>query len=120
VRQAFLCGDKFLSDAAKPPYLNKIRRRLRLTSISSKGKAMRKTLGICLLVLLLTNSASAGIIPNLPPAPPPSQPATATHEPTGGEIQNSQPTFNGEIPNLTPDSLTQTALDLLAVLSSLL
>jgi hypothetical protein len=81
---------------------------------------MRKTLGVCLLILFLTVPASAGLIPNESPVPPPSQPATATQEPTGGEIQNGQPTLNGEMPNLTPDSLTQTALDLLAVLSSLL
>jgi hypothetical protein len=81
---------------------------------------MRKTLGICLLVLLLTGSAVAGEIQNESPAPPPSQPATAVQEPTGGEMQTGQPTLNGEMPNLAPDSLTQTALDLLAVLSSLL
>jgi hypothetical protein len=70
---------------------------------------MRKTLGICLLVLLLTGSAVAGEIQNESPAPPPSQPATAVQEPTGGEM-----------PNLAPDSLTQAVLDLLAVLPSLL
>jgi len=43
------------------------------------------------------------------PAPPPSQAANAVQEPTGGEM-----------PNPAPDSLTQTALELLAVLSSLL
>jgi hypothetical protein len=117
VRQAFLCADKFLSSAAKPPYLNKIRRRLWLAPITSKGKAMRKTLGICLLVLLLTGSASAGIMPNLPPAPPPSQQTSAVQEPTDTA---QEPLAPGEIPNLAPDSLTQTALDLLAVMSSLL
>ena len=81
---------------------------------------MRKTLGICLLVLLLTGSANAGLIPNESPAPPPTQPATAAQEPTGGDIQNGQPALNGEIPNEAPDSMTQTALDLLAALSSLL
>jgi hypothetical protein len=81
---------------------------------------MRKTLGICLLVLLLTGSASAGEMPNFTPAPPPSQPATAAQEPTGGEMQTGQPTLDGEMPNPAPDSLTQTALDLFAVLSSLL
>ena len=70
---------------------------------------MRKTLGICLLVLLLTSSAVAGEIQNESPAPHLSQPATAVQEPTGGEM-----------PNPAPDSLTQTALELLAVLSSLL
>lgn len=78
---------------------------------------MRKTLGICLLVLLLTGSASAGIIPNLPPAPPPSQQTSAVQEPTNAPDET---TLDGVIPNEAPDSLTQTALDLLAVLSSLL
>jgi hypothetical protein len=76
---------------------------------------MRKPLGICLLVLLLTGSAVAGEMPNLSPAPPPSQPATAVQEPTDGA------TPNGEIH--TPpvsESLTQTMLELLAALSSLL
>ena len=63
---------------------------------------MRKTLGVSLLVLLLTCSANAGIMPNLEPAPPP--PAPAAQEPTGGEIPN----------------LTQTVLDLLSALPSLL
>jgi hypothetical protein len=116
VRQPFLCADKFLSSAAKPPYLNKIRRRLWLTSITSKGKAMRKTLGICLLFLLLTGSASAGVIPNMPPVPP-SEPTSATQEPTDA---TQDPTTDGIIPNEAADSLTQTALDLLALLPSLL
>ncbi|HEX7316499.1 MAG TPA: hypothetical protein VF297_21530 [Pyrinomonadaceae bacterium] len=81
---------------------------------------MRKTLGICLLVLLLTGSAVAGEIPNESPAPLPAQPTTATQQPTGGVIPNDRPALNGIMPNLAPDSLTQTALDLLAVLSSLL
>jgi len=77
---------------------------------------MRKTLGVSLLVLLLTGSASAGIMPNLPPAPPPSQQTNATQEPTDA-VQD--PTA-GEIPNGATDSLTQTVLDLLAALPSLL
>lgn len=80
---------------------------------------MRRTLGVCLLALLLTGSASAGIMQNGSPTPPP-EPATATQEPTGGEMQNAQPTLNGYIPNGVADSLTQTALELLAVLPSLL
>ena len=67
---------------------------------------MRKTLGVCLLVLLLTGTTSAGIIPNGSPTPPPPQPASATQEPTTG----------GEMPNPTPDTLTQAVLDLLALL----
>ena len=79
---------------------------------------MRRSLGVCLLALLLTGSASAGIMQNGSPTPP--EAATATQEPTGGEMQNGQPTLNGYIPNGVADSLTQTALDLLAVLPSLL
>ena len=67
---------------------------------------MRKTLGVSLLVLLLTGSASAGEMPYGSPAPPPSQAANAVQEPT----------LDGIIPN----GLTQTVLDLLAVLPSLL
>ena len=69
---------------------------------------MRKTLGVCLLVLLLSGSAVAGEMPNLSPAPPP-QPTNAVQE-----------TTDGEMPNDTAGSLTQIALDLLAVLPSLL
>jgi hypothetical protein len=70
---------------------------------------MRKILGVCLLVLLLTGSTSAGIMPNDTPAPP-TQPASAVQDPTA----------NGVMGNDAPDSLTQTALDLLALLPSLL
>ena len=79
---------------------------------------MRKSLGVCLLVLLLTGSTSAGIMGNDAPAPPPPQPASAVQEPTNAAQE--EPTTAGEIPNLTPDTLTQTVLDLLAVLPSLL
>jgi hypothetical protein len=65
---------------------------------------MRKTLGICLLVLLLFGSASAGEIPNWTPAPPPSSTVT---------------TSDGLIPNEATDSLTEIVLDLLAGLPSL-
>jgi hypothetical protein len=70
---------------------------------------MRKTLGICLLALLLTGPAVAGEMPNDKPAPPPSPQTSSTQEPTGGEM-----------PNDATDSLTQTVLDLLAALPSLL
>ena len=70
---------------------------------------MRKTLGVCLLVLLLSGSASAGLMPNLPPAPP-SQTTNAVQEPTASGIMQ----------NGVSDSLTQTVLDLLAALPSLL
>lgn len=74
---------------------------------------MRKTLGACLLSILLTGSAFAGEMPNDAPAPPPQQTSTM-QEPT------DDATLNGEMPNDVPNSLTQTALNLLAVLSSLL
>ena len=66
---------------------------------------MRKTLRVSVLVLLLTGSASAGIIQNESPAPA-SQQTSATDEPTA----------NGIMQNDAPYSLTQTVLDLLAVL----
>jgi len=71
---------------------------------------MRKTLGVSLLVLLLTGSANAGIMQNDAPAPPPPQPANAVQEPTTA----------GEMPNGATDTLSQTVLDLLTVLPSLL
>ena len=83
---------------------------------------MRKTLGVCLLALLLAGSAVAGEMPNGSPAPP-SQPgympngSPTSSEPTGTV---DEPTVNGEMPNLAPDSLTQLALELLTVLPSLL
>ena len=80
---------------------------------------MRKTLGVAALMLALCCPAFAGEIPT-PPAPPP-QPATAVQEPTDGT------TLNGEMPNPgeihttgASDILTETALDLLALLPSLL
>ena len=77
---------------------------------------MRKTLGVSLLVLLLTGSASAGEMPFGSPTPPPSQTTNAVQEPTDAA---QAPTLDGIMPNLAPDNLTQTALNLLAVLSSL-
>jgi hypothetical protein len=69
---------------------------------------MRKILGVCLLVLLLTVPAVAGEIPNWPPTPP--QPANAVQEPMVTQETN----------DVAKDDLTQTALDLLALLASLL
>lgn len=45
---------------------------------------MRKTLGVCLLALLLTGPTAAGEMPNGTPAPPPPppQPASAVQKPT--------------------------------------
>ena len=84
---------------------------------------MRRILGVCLLVLLLTGSVAAGEMPNLSPAPPPSQPSVAEPGIMPNESPTSavnEPTVNGEMPNGAPDSLTQLALELLAVLPSLL
>jgi hypothetical protein len=78
---------------------------------------MRKTLGVCLLTLFLTCSASAGIMQNgspTPPPPPPPAPESTVQEPT------DEATTDGEIQNDAPDGLTQIALDLLALLPSLL
>ena len=76
---------------------------------------MRKTLGVCLLVLLLTGSAHAGLIPNETPAPPPPQSASEVQELTD-TVQDS----TADTADDAPDSVTETALDLLALLSSLL
>ncbi len=73
---------------------------------------MRKTLTTAALVLTLSCHAWAGIM-QTPPAPQP-PPGSATQELTGGEM------LQGEMPNDVADSLTQTALELLAVLPSLL
>ena len=71
---------------------------------------MRKILGVFLLILLLAGSASADIMPNGSPQPPPPQPsANVTQEPT----------TDGYIPNDMANGMTQIALDLLAVLPSL-
>jgi hypothetical protein len=78
---------------------------------------MRKSLGICLLVLLLTGSAVAGEMPNLSPAPRPPQPATTAQELTNA-VQ--EPTENSIMRNDLPDNLTQITADLLALLQSLL
>jgi hypothetical protein len=74
---------------------------------------MRKSLGVCLLVLFLTVPAVAGEIPNWTPAPPPAQSATAAQEPTDGG------TANDETPAGTADILTQIVSDVFAVLPSL-
>jgi hypothetical protein len=70
---------------------------------------MRKTLGVCSLVLLLACSASAGIIQNETPAPAPTPTPASQAQATDGDISTT-----------SADSLTQIALDLLAVLPSLL
>lgn len=73
---------------------------------------MRKTLGTATLMLAFCYPTLAGEIPN-PPAPQPT-PARATQAPT------NEPTFNGDTQNDISKSLTQIALELLAVLPSLL
>jgi hypothetical protein len=83
------------------------------------GKAFRASL----LILVLACSAQAGYIPNESPAPPPAQPGYMPNgSPTSSEPTSAvnEPTVNGEMPNGAPDSLTQLALELLAVLPSLL
>lgn len=72
---------------------------------------MRKTLGVVALMLALCCPALAGEIPT-PPAP---QPASAVQEPT------DDATVNGIIYDpVVTDILTETALDLLAILPALL
>jgi hypothetical protein len=79
---------------------------------------MRKILGVSLLVLLLTSSAGAGIMPNgSPQQTPSSQPSSVVPEPTD-DAQDTP--SDGEISSAAADTLTQTTLDMLALLSSLL
>jgi hypothetical protein len=78
---------------------------------------MRKTLTTAALMLALTCHAWAGIMhtPNAPQPQPTPTPASATQEPT------DEPTLIGEMgtPGVS-ESLTQTVLELLAVLPSIL
>ena len=66
---------------------------------------MRKTISVAALLLALTCPAYAGDIQNESPKPP----ANTTQAPT----------VDGDMQNDAADSLTQIALDLLAVLPSL-
>jgi hypothetical protein len=68
---------------------------------------MRKILGVAALMLAICCPALAGEIPN-PPAP----------QPQANTVQ--EPTTDGDIQNDATESLTQIAIDLLAVLPSLL
>jgi hypothetical protein len=79
---------------------------------------MRKTLMTAALVFALCCTSVAGEMPT-PHAPAPPPPANVTQEPTGGEMPFGI-MQNGIVPNGATDSLTQIALDLLAVLPSLL
>lgn len=73
---------------------------------------MRKTLGVFLLVLLLTCSANAGIMGNDAPQPPPPPPSITQSKQT---VDGSNPdNTESESPNDAGDSLTRTVLDLLA------
>ena len=78
---------------------------------------MRKTLTTAALLLAFSCPALAGEM-GTPgsPAPPPTT-ASAVQEPTDAP---DEPTTEGEMPNDAPDSVTQTALGLLALLPSLL
>jgi hypothetical protein len=82
---------------------------------------MRKTLGVCLLALLLAGPAAAGEMPNPAPAPAPTPTPVATSipEPAGDDIITDQ-TAAGEMPNPVAEALTQSTLDLLLAASSLL
>lgn len=91
---------------------------------------MRKTLGVCLLVLLLTGPAVAGEMPNGSPAPPPPSPQTSVAQ--GGYMPNGSPTLSqptsaveetradGWMGSGATASLTQVAWELFAVFPSLL
>ena len=79
---------------------------------------MLKTIRVSALILLLACSAQAGYMQTgSPEPPPPSQPATSIQEPTD-TLQES--TEDGYIQNDAPSGLTQIALEVLAVLPSLL
>lgn len=79
---------------------------------------MGKTIRASVLILLLACSAQAGWMPNGSPAPPPPpQPATAVQEPTDAP---QEPVTQATTEDGTQGALTQIALDLLAVLPSLL
>jgi len=100
---------------AKPPHLADTAATVVNPHKKRKGKEMGNAIRASALILLLACSTQAGWMGNESPAPPPpSQPASAIQEPTGGEITT------GEIPNDTTGIRTQLTLDLLAVLPSLL
>jgi hypothetical protein len=78
---------------------------------------MVKAIRASALILLLACSTQAGYIQNDAPAPPPSsQPASGEQVPTGA---TTGPSANGYMQNDASSSLTQIALDVLAVLPSL-
>jgi hypothetical protein len=73
---------------------------------------MRKATSVAALLLALACPAYAGDMPNGSPTPP--HPASVMQEPTDGG------TATDETPACTADVLTQIALDVFAVLPSLL
>ena len=87
---------------------------------------MRKSLSVTVLVLALCCPVSAGIIHNPAPAPPP--PSTSPmQEPVDGATVNGEMTTPpgeihtpGEMHTGASGSLAQVALDLLAILPSIL
>ena len=85
---------------------------------SERCKKMVKAIRASVLVLLLACSAQAGWIQNEAPAPPPPSPQTSAVQEPVNAVQ--EPTTDGEISNNVTDSLTGIALDLLAILPSLL
>ncbi len=82
------------------------------------GKAIRASA----LILLLACSAQAGWMGNGSPEPPPSQPAVMSNEPPAPQPTGAvdEPTSDGETGDGAAASLTEAALDLLALLPSLL
>ena len=76
---------------------------------------MRKTLRVLLLVLLLTGSASAGIMQNDSPAPPPPQPASVMQEPTTDGVIHTPLKTDGVIQNDAAITFAQMVLNLLAL-----
>ncbi len=85
---------------------------------SERCKKMGKAIRASVLVLLLACSAQAGWIQNPAPAPPPpSLQTTAAQEPA---YADQELTTGGEMPDDVADGLAGIALDLLAVLPSLL
>lgn len=77
---------------------------------------MRKTLQVLALTLAVSASAYAGEMQFPVTDPPPKPSANATQEPMTA-VQ--EPTTSGNMQNDATDSLTQIALELLAVLPSL-
>lgn len=81
---------------------------------------MSKPIQTSVLILLLACSAQAGHMQNDAPAPAP-QPATAIQEPTSAAQEPAtQATTEDGTQGTFQSTLTQTALDLLVILPSLL